>query len=272
LLLPRHPGVQAVLLIVLALWMVPIIYMVSVAFRPMENAFDPTLIVWSATLEHFRIVLRDNDLLRNFANSLIVTGGTVAVVLAAATMFAYAISILRLSWLNPVYTILLTTLMVPITTLVLPIAIMLQRFGWINDYRGLILPYAALGIPFAIVVLRGFMEDSPRDLFEAAMIDGCTIWQMYWRVALPLVRPAVVFVAIWQFIVSWNEFFLALIVMTDSDWKTLTLVPMQYSGLYMANPGALFAILVLIALPLILLYVLVQRQFVAGLLGGAVKG
>ncbi len=85
-------------------------------------------------------------------------------------------------------------------------------------------------------------------------------------------RPALVFVTIWQFIVTWNEFFLALIVLTRSEMKTLTIVPMQYSGLYMANPGALFAILTLIALPLILLYVLVQRAFVRGLLAGAVKG
>ena len=79
-------------------------------------------------------------------------------------------------------------------------------------------------------------------------------------------RPALVFVAIWQFIVTWNEFFLALIVLTKEEMKTLTIVPMQYSGLYMSNPGALFAILTLIALPLILLYVLVQRAFVRGLL------
>ena len=269
--LPRHPGVVAVLLVLLGLWMVPIAYMLGVAFRPSAEAFDPALIEPPLTLENFATVIHDNHLLLNFANSVIVTAGTVVIVLAAASMFAYGIAVLRVTWMNPVYAILLTTLMVPITTLVLPLAILLKHLDWINDYRGLILPYAALGIPFAIVMLKAFMEDSPRELFEAAMIDGCTPWQMYWRVALPLVRPAIAFVAIWQIIVAWNEFFLALIVMTDSARKTLTLVPMQYSGLYMANPGALFAILVLIALPLIVLYVIVQRHFVAGLLGGALK-
>jgi raffinose/stachyose/melibiose transport system permease protein len=270
-LLPRHFGVKLLLTSTLLLWLVPTIYMVSVAFRPIANVFDPTLIEWSFTLENFRTILHENNIARNFLNSLVITCGTVLLVVAAASMFAYALAVLRLRWLGVVYAILLTTLMMPITALVLPLAIMLKGFGWINDMRGLILPYAALGIPFAIVVLRGFFEDSPRALFEAALIDGCSAWQMYLRVALPMVRPAIAFVAIWQFIVSWNEFFLALIVMTDPDHKTLTLVPMQYSGLYMANPGALFAILVLIAAPLILLYVLVQRQFVAGLLAGAVK-
>jgi raffinose/stachyose/melibiose transport system permease protein len=170
------------------------------------------------------------------------------------------------------YTTLLTTLMVPLASMVLPLAILLKNFGWVNTYIGLILPYAALGVPFAMVILKAFMEDAPRELFEAARVDGCNAWQTYWHVALPLVRPALVFVTIWQFIVTWNEFFLALIVLTRSEMKTLTIVPMQYSGLYMANPGALFAILTLIALPLILLYVLVQRAFVRGLLAGAVKG
>jgi raffinose/stachyose/melibiose transport system permease protein len=138
-----------------------------------------------------------------------------------------------------IYVILLTTLMVPVASIVLPLAIMLKFFGWINSYQGLILPYAALGIPYAIVIIKSFMDDSPRDLFEAAMIDGCTNRQMFFHVALPLVKPALIFVAIWQFIVTWNEFFLALVVMTDSEHKTVTFVPMQYSGMYMANPEAL---------------------------------
>lgn len=268
---PPHLGVKLALLVVLALWLVPTVYTLSVAFRPIAEAFDPALIDWPVTLDNFRLVLRDNDLARNLMNSLVITCGTVALVVIAASMFAYAIAVLRLRWLWALYAVLLITLMMPITTLVLPLAVMLKAFGWINHSRGLIFPYAALGIPFAIVILRGFFADAPRALFEAALIDGCDAWQMYRRIALPMVRPAIIFVAIWQFIVSWNEFFLALVVLTDPEAKTLTLVPMQYSGLYMANPGALFAVLVLIAAPLIVLYVVVQRHFVAGLLAGAVK-
>jgi raffinose/stachyose/melibiose transport system permease protein len=162
--------------------------------------------------------------------------------------------------------------MVPVASLVLPLAILLKNFGWVNTYLGLIMPYAALGVPFAVVVLKAFMEDLPEELFESARVDGCNAWQAYWHVTLPLIRPALVFVAIWQFIVTWNEFFLALVILTKNELKTLTIVPMQYSGLYMANPGALFAVLTLIALPLIILYVIVQRAFVRGLLAGAVKG
>ena len=264
--------IHAVLFAVLGLWMVPQVYMLSIGLRTPAQAFNPVLIAWPMTLSNFVTVIRDNPLPRIMLNSLIVTVCTVAIVVSVASLIAFACAILKLKGSTVLYTTLLTTLMVPLASLVLPLAILLQTFGWVNTYWGLIFPYAALGVPFAMVVLKAFMEDAPSELFEAARVDGCTAWQSYWHVALPLVRPALVFVAIWQFIVTWNEFFLALIVLTKSEMKTLTIVPMQYSGLYMANPGALFAILTLIALPLILLYVVVQRAFVRGLLAGAVKG
>jgi raffinose/stachyose/melibiose transport system permease protein len=268
----RSVAIHAALGIVLAFWMIPEAYMFSIALRTPDKVFDPTLFTWPVTFGNFITVIRDNPLIIFFVNSLVITVATVIIVVIVSSLFAFAVAILKLRGSLVLYGTLLTTLMVPIASLVLPLAILLQSFGWINHYLGLIVPYAALGVPFAIVVLKAFMEDTPRELYEAARVDGCNAWQTYLFVTLPLVRPALVFVAIWQFIVSWNEFFLALIVMTQSEMKTLTIVPMQYSGLYMANPGALFAVLAIIALPLIILYVVVQRAFVRGLLAGAVKG
>jgi len=273
----HHPAVNrvvihVVLLLVLALWMIPEIYMLSIGLRTPAQAFDAALFVWPLTFDNFVTVIRDNPLVTFFLNSLIITLSTVALVVAISSLFAFASAVLNLRGSLTLYATLLTTLMVPMASLVLPLAILLKTFGWVNTYAGLIFPYAALGVPFAVVVLKAFMEDSPKELFEAARVDGCNAWQTYWHVALPLVRPALVFVGIWQFISTWNEFFLALIILTRDEVKTLTIVPMQYSGLYMANPGALFAVLTLIALPLILLYVVVQRAFVRGLLAGAVKG
>jgi raffinose/stachyose/melibiose transport system permease protein len=269
---PRSFIIHTVLFVALALWMVPQAYMLSIGLRTPAQAFDPVLFAWPVTFDNFVTVIHDNPLAGIFLNSLIITVCTVAIVVAVSSLCAFACAVLRLKGSLVIYATLLTTLMVPLASLVLPLAILLKTFGWVNTYWGLIFPYAALGVPFALAILRAFMEEAPGELFEAARVDGCNAWQIYWHVALPLVRPALVFVAIWQFIVTWNEFFLALIVLTKSEMKTLTIVPMQYSGLYMANPGALFAVLTLIALPLILLYVIVQRAFVRGLLAGAVKG
>ena len=268
----RAITIHAVLFVVLAFWMIPQIYTLSIGLRAPAQAFDPALITLPITFENFITVIRDNPLGRIFLNSLVVTVATVAIVVTVSSLFAFACAVLRLKGSTFLYATLLTTLMVPLASLVLPLAILLQKFGWVNTYWGLIFPYAALGVPFGIVILKAFMEDSPGELFDAAKVDGCNAWQIYWHVALPLVRPALIFVAIWQFIVTWNEFFLALVVLTKDEMKTLTIVPMQYSGLYMSNPGALFAVLTLIALPLIVLYMLVQRAFVRGLLAGAVKG
>ncbi len=268
---PETIVIHAALFLVLALWMVPEAYMLSMGLRTPDRAFDPVLFAWPLTFQNFVTVIRDNPLPRYFLNSLIVTLGTLVIVVGVSSAFAYACAILRLRGSLTLYAVILTTLMVPVASLVLPLAILLKTFGWVNTYLGLVMPYAALGVPFAVVVLKAFMEDLPKELFEAARVDGCDAWQAYWHITLPLVRPALVFVAIWQFIVTWNEFFLALVILTRNEMKTLTIVPMQYSGLYMANPGALFAILTLIALPLIILYIVVQRAFVQGLLAGAVK-
>src|SRR5258708_9685153 len=257
---------------ILLVWMVPEIYMVSVALRSPDTAFNPQLFSFPITVDNFSTVSRENPLLTFFWNSLVVTCGTVVIVLAAASLFAFAAAVLKLRGTMWLYTSLLTTLMIPIASIVLPIAIMLRTVGWINTYQGLILPYAALGAPYAIVIIKTFMDDSPKDLFEAGRIDGCSAWQLFRHVALPLVRPALIFVPVWQFIVTWTGFFLSLVVRADSSHKTVTRVPMQYSGMYMANPGALFAILVIIAVPLLVLYIFVQKYFIAGLLSGAVKG
>ncbi|KVK51328.1 ABC transporter permease [Agrobacterium sp. D14] len=202
--------IHAVLFIVLGIWMVPQVYMLSVGLRTPAQAFDAALFTWPVTFDNFITVIRDNPLGGIFLNSLIVTVATVVIVVAVSSLFAFSIAILRLKGTLFLYTTLLTTLMVPLASMVLPLAILLKNFGWVNTYIGLILPYAALGVPFAMVILKSFMEDAPRELFEAAKVDGCNAWQTYWHVALPLVRPALVFVTIWQFIVTWNEFFLAL--------------------------------------------------------------
>jgi raffinose/stachyose/melibiose transport system permease protein len=115
------------------------------------------------------------------------------------------------------------------------------------------------------------MDSFPKELEEAATIDGCGDYRLFWSIVLPTLRPGLIVVVIWQFLTSWNEFFLALAVMLNQDIKTLPLVPMQYQGVYFGQPGNLFAILVIITIPLIIFYILVQRYFVQGLLSGAVK-
>lgn len=267
----RRAVLSVVLLVVAVIWLIPLWYMLSISLRGPVLAFDPRLFVWPLTLDNFRTVLLDNPLGLYFRNSLVVTLVTVLVVALGASMAAFGLTRRGLVGRALIYNLLLTTLMVPITALVIPLAQIDGALGWLNSYQGLILPYAALGLPFGLVVLKGYMDTFPRELEEAAVIDGCGDWRLFWSIVLPTLRSGLIVVVIWQFLTSWNEFFLALAVMLDKAWKTLPLVPMQYEGVYFGIPGALFAILVVITVPLLIFYILVQRSFVRGLLSGAVK-
>ena len=144
--------------------------------------------------------------------------------------------------------------------------------GLLDNYFGLILPYIALNIPYAVTILQGFMRGVPKELEEAACLDGCNIVQLYTRIVMPMLKPGIVVVAIWTFLTCWNEFFLALCTMTKATTKTLPLIAQQYKGVYNSQPGILFAILIIITIPMIIFYCIVQKQFVKGMTAGAVKG
>lgn len=263
--------VVTVLTLVGAIWLIPFIYMIDVSLRLPQDTFNPSLIVSHVTFVNFQTVIEGNPLAQDFINSAVIAAATVALVVGCAAAFSFGVSVLKVPYGVAMYGLILTTLTVPIAALVVPLAVLLNHLGLLNNDLGLIGPYTALGIPFAVVILKGFMDTLSREVMEAAAVDGVSSWQLFIRIVLPMLKPSLVFVATWQFITSWNEFFLALVVMTHSNHFTLPLVPAQYAGTYLGNAGAEFAILVLIALPLIVVYVFIQRWFVAGLLEGAVK-
>lgn len=258
--------------IVGCIWMVPLVYMVSMAFRTPENAFEPVLFIKPFILNNFITVIRDNPLYLNFISSVVITVSSVIIVALVASMAAFGLSRNGVKGKSVIYNMLMLTLMVPISALVIPLTQINNNFHWLNKYQGLIFPYAALGIPFALVILKGFMDEFPAELEDAATVDGCNDYRLFVNIVIPSLQPGLVVVVIWQFLTSWNEFFLALVTLNDKNMKTLTLIPMQYQGFYFSQPGCLFAILVIISIPMIVFYALVQKNFVKGLMSGAVKG
>jgi ABC-type glycerol-3-phosphate transport system permease component len=207
-----------------------------------------------------------------FWNSLAITVPSVLIVVGAGALGAFGFSRLRIPGGNLWFYLLLLTLMLPIPTLIIPVMQLARALGLYNTHLGLILPYAALGIPFAIVILRSFFDSFPREIEEAAYLDGCTTFGVFWRIMLPLSLPSLAVVIIWQFMTSFNEFTMALVMIPDNALKPLPLVPLIYSGVYMAQPGALFAVLSIMTIPVILVYLLMQRWIISGLTAGAVRG
>lgn len=260
------------LTIVGMIWMLPLIFMVSMSFRTAETAFEPVLFIKPFILDNFKTVIHDNPLYLNLFSSVVITGATVIIVAAVASMTAFGLSRKGVRGKNFIYNILMITLMVPISALVIPLTQINNSFHWLNKFQGLIFPYSALGIPFALVILKGFMDAFPAELEDAATVDGCNDYRLFASIVLPTLKPGIVVVVIWQFLTTWNEFFLALVTINDKNLKPLTLIPMQYQGFYFSQPGCLFAILVLISIPMIAFYAIVQKNFVSGLMSGAVKG
>lgn len=264
---------KLILIVFIMIFMLPLIYMVSMSLRSQDTVGIPKLFISDITIKNYKNVLVQNPTLwKNFIGSVFVTVVTVILVTISASMAVFGFSRKNVHGKVLIYNILLCTLMVPIAGLVVPITNLNSKLGLINSYWGLILPYTALGIPFAITILQGFMLGIPKELEEAAVIDGCGTIRLFLQIVCPLLKPGIIVVVIWQFLTSWNEFFLAMCTLTKAEMKTLPLIAQQYNGAYFSQPGTLFAALTMITIPMIVFYIIVQKQFVKGLTSGAVKG
>ncbi|MEF9839399.1 MAG: carbohydrate ABC transporter permease [Lachnospiraceae bacterium] len=262
-----------ILIVIMLIFMIPLFYMISMSFRTADNMYTPSLFVTDLTFKNYITVIRENkSLIYNFFSSIFITVTTVILVTICSTMAVFGFSRKNVHGKVLMYNMLLATLMVPLSGLVIPLTQINSKLGLIDNYFGLIFPYVALGIPFAITILQGFMIAIPQELEEAAIVDGCGVIRLFVQIICPMLKPGIVVIVIWQFLTSWNEFFLALCTMTDVKKQTLPLIAQQYNGSYFSQPGCLFAALTIITIPTLLFYVVVQKQFVKGLTSGAVKG
>lgn len=262
----------AVLTVATAISLVPTIYMIDMSLRTSDDSFAPVLFAAHPTLANYVTVLHGGHLARFFVNSVIVAAGTVSLTLVAVTGLAFAISRLKIRFGHLMLLAVVSALLLPLASLLIPITVLLRELHMTNSWFGLIGPETALGIPFGTVIVKGAMDEIPVALEEAAVIDGAGSFTVLCWIVVPLIRPSLIVVAVWQFLFSWNEFFLALVVMTRNALKTLPLAPLYYEGPYMTDPGKLFAVLTLIAVVPMVVYLILQRWFVAGLLAGSVKG
>jgi raffinose/stachyose/melibiose transport system permease protein len=261
-----------VLLVAAGISLVPTIYMVDISLRDSVDSFSPILIAPHATLANWAAVLSQGNLLGFFVNSAVVSLATVALTLICVIGLSYAISRLKIRGGQMIMLVVVSALLLPLASLLVPITVLLEMLGLTNNYLGLIGPETALGIPFGLLIVKAAMDEIPVELEEAAEVDGAGKFAVLTRIIVPVIHPSLLVVAIWQFLFSWNEFFLALVIMTKDPVKTLPLAPLYYQGPFMTDPGKLFAILTLIAIVPMVVYVVLQRWFVAGLMEGSVKG
>ena len=212
-----------------------------------------------------------------FVNSLWVTGTSVFGILLLGSMAAYALSRFTHPIGTAAYALFLAGLMIPVQLSIVPLFFQLRSMGLLNTRTGLILVYIANGLPFAVFILGNFFRALPRSLYEAAVVDGCSDSAAFWKVMLPLARPGLVTVAIFQFIGIWKEDFFAFMFTTGSQSDAVRTLPLGLANLslvaqYRNENGMLFAGVVIVTLPILLVYLFLQKHLVKGVTAGALKG
>jgi len=265
---------HAVLILVLVITGYPLVWMGASAIRT-EGAVRqaPFGLPRHPTAESFSAVLRSGGFGRAYLNSLIVVVAAGAFTVAASATAAYAFARIRFRGKEPLFLFFLAGMMVPVHVTLIPLN-RLMSAGALNikdTYPALIGPYAGFALPLSILVLRRAFEGVPVELENAARIDGCSTWGVFWRVALPLVRPALATVIIFNFLTMWNEFAFALTLISNTAMRTLPLALWQFKGERGMYVGQTCAALCVSVVPVLLVYALAQRHIIRGLTAGAVK-
>ena len=266
-------AVYAVLALFAVQTVYPILWMIFGSLKTNEDLFTniwgpPRILQWGNYAAAWQI----GSLGTRIGNSIVVTAASLALLLLVATPAAYAIARLALPGGRAIFVAILAMMMVPAQTTLIPLFLIVKELGLLNSRLGLVLVYAATGAAFSIFILRAFFLSIPPELEDAALCDGANRFQAFLHIVLPLARPGLATVAIFQGMEIWNEFFLAFIFVRDPERQTIPLGLVEFFSRYQSEWTLYFAALTTISLPVIVLYVAMQRQFIEGLTAGALKG
>ncbi|MCL2514594.1 MAG: carbohydrate ABC transporter permease [Microbacteriaceae bacterium] len=254
-----------------ALTVFPLIWLVMTSLRKQNTIFNGPIFPTHLTFAAYPKAWESTQFALHFFNSLWITAATVAGVVLFASLAGYAFAKLRFPFKNVLYVLLLATLMMPSTSLIIPLYLQLKNLGLLNTQVGLVILYVSSSAPFAMFLMRAFFETLPDELVQAARVDGAGEFTVFWRVIVPLARPGIATVIIFQFLSTWNEFIYANTVLQDTDRLPLQPVLFSLVGQYTTDWPTLTAGLTMSIVPVVLVYVWMQRQFVAGMTLGAVK-
>ena len=275
--LKRDPiliGLWIALILVALIWVAPFVFIVFTSLKtpaavtstgafipPTELAFQNYADAWSR-----------GNFASSFFNSVIITVIKVPLGLALSAMAAYALAKIKLRISKALLLLVVFGTMIPFQVMLAPLFTLVNSFGLIDTYPGVILPYIAFGVPYQVFILHGFFKGIPKELSEAALIDGATHFTIFRRIFLPVCLPVLAALLILDFVSTWNEFAMALVLLQDQHMWTLPLGLMSFQGQFSSNYGQLNAAIVMTVLPATIVYLMFQRYFVSGLTSGAVKG
>ena len=268
-------GMRLVALIVGAIVMVtPFLYMVSTSFKPQAYVLTtpPQFIPDPFTWANYVQAWTSQDFSRYALNSVIVAVVSTALSALISSMMAYGFARFEFRGREVIFRIMLIGLMVPAMMLIIPQFVLAKYFGLLDSLAGLIVFYVAGSLALNVFLLRGFFAAIPGELDQAMQVDGANAWTRYWRLAIPLARPALATATIFTFLASWDEFAWALTIINSPENRTLPIAIQLFQGQNATQWGLVFAASVIAVIPVIVVYLIFQRHFVQGLTSGAVKG
>jgi N,N'-diacetylchitobiose transport system permease protein len=267
---------NALAVLLSAIFGFPIYWMLITAFKTSSdiNSLTPQFWPKHPSLRGFREVLADPIFRADLRNSVLITLSAVLVSVLIGFLAALAIARFRFLGRKVFVFAVLIVQMVPLLALTIPMSLLLDRFQLKNSLIGVVIAYLMFTMPYTVWTLRTFIANVPRELDEAAMVDGCSRWQTFYKIILPLVGPGLTATAVYGWILAWNEFVLANTLLIDNDKQTamIYLLFFQSSPVHGADWGGLMATATLTSLPVVVLFVLFQSRISAGLTAGAVKG
>jgi len=261
-------------LALLAIGAFPLVWMLSTALKPSGEIFatPPTLIPHAMTLENFGRLFTETNFLTYFGNSVIVSLATVLLTLVVSSMGAYALTRFTFAGRERVAGLILMTYMFAPIMIIIPFYILVKQLGIVNTRLALVLSYTTFCLPFCLWLLRSFFQSIPLELEEAALVDGADLRRAVWYVVLPLALPGVIASGIFTFILAWNDFLFALVLITSEELKTLPVGVNDLFNATIVDWGMIMAAGVVITVPTIAFFVAVQRYLIQGWGAGGVKG
>lgn len=251
----------------------PVVWMISCAFKSNTEVFTvpQRIIPRNISFEAFTSVLTDTTKLRYFLNSYVIALTTTAITLFVAILAAYALSRYEFKAKKPLNAFIIITQAVPPITLLIPYFGMLVLFGLYDSYWALIVTYLVFTLPYATIMITGYINTLPKDLDEAVAIDGGSTWCTLWRVLVPIAKPGLVATAIYTFLQCWNEYLFALCLTKSGEMRTVPIGIQLLMGQITYSWNEMMAMSILGSIPIIILFVFAQNYFIAGLSAGAIK-
>lgn len=249
----------------------PVIGILSSAFAPQSSVDTGFSLPDGLNWGNFTDAWTRGHFGRYLANSVLVTTAVVTLTSVLSVLAAYAFGVMRFPGATVLFYLFVVGLTLPQEALVVPLYFDLRHLGLTDTYWGLILPQTAQSLAFGVFWMRTYFRNTPRVILEAARLDGATSWSALWRILLPMGRPAISTMVVIVFMWTWNEFLMALVMVSDEAHRTVPLGLAFFQGQHSSDTALLAAASVLIALPVVIVYVLLQRRFIEGMLTGATK-